>query len=85
MSVSVQGDNTSPASFEKALSTLAAKITSTQTQLDRTRSTSRRVTVLWTLYLSFAYMVYAIVLGLVVGWKNLGSWEWTGVAGAPVA
>lgn len=41
--------------------------------------------VLWTLYLSFAYLVYAIVLFLVVGFKNLGRIEWTGVAGGPVA
>lgn len=39
---------------------------------------------LWTLYLSFAYLVYAIVLFLVVGFKNLGPIEWTGVAGGPV-
>jgi hypothetical protein len=40
--------------------------------------------VLWTLYLSFAYLVYAIVLFMVVGFKNMGSLEWTGMAGAPV-
>lgn len=40
--------------------------------------------VLWTLYLSFAYLVYAIVLFMVVGFKNLGSLEWTGMAGGPV-
>lgn len=39
---------------------------------------------LWTLYLSFAYLVYAIVLFLVVGLKNLGPIEWTGVSGGPV-
>lgn len=39
---------------------------------------------LWTLYLSFAYLVYAIVLFLVVGFKNLGPIEWTGVSGGPV-
>lgn len=40
--------------------------------------------VLWTLYLSFAYLVYAIVLFLVVGFKNLGPIEWTGISGGPV-
>ncbi|KAI0476600.1 hypothetical protein GGR56DRAFT_643479 [Xylariaceae sp. FL0804] len=79
-----KGDGSSPASFEKTLSTLSTKITSTQTQLDRVRSNSRRIRVLWTLYLAFAYLVYAIVLMLVVGWQNLGAWEWTGVAGGPV-
>lgn len=39
---------------------------------------------LWTLYLSFAYLVYAIVLILVVGYNNLGPWEWVGMAGGPV-
>lgn len=39
---------------------------------------------LWTLYLSFAYLVYAIVLFMVVGFKNLGPIEWTGVSGGPV-
>ncbi|OAA61888.1 hypothetical protein SPI_04747 [Niveomyces insectorum RCEF 264] len=79
------GDAGSPASFEKALATLAAKIANTQAKLDRTRSTSRRVRVLSTLYLSFGYLVYTIVLVLVVGWKNMGPWEWSGVAGGPVA
>lgn len=40
--------------------------------------------VLWTLYLSFAYLVYAIVLFMVVGFKSLGPLEWTGMAGGPV-
>ncbi|AEO64943.1 dcedd2da-beb5-4c7e-85f6-3e85df43df87 [Thermothielavioides terrestris] len=77
-------DDSSPASFEKALSGLAAKITATQAQLDRTRARSRRVKLLCTLYLGFAYLVYGIVLVLVVGWRNMGSWEWTGLAGGPV-
>ncbi|KAH8837924.1 hypothetical protein MCOR27_002588 [Pyricularia oryzae] len=79
-----RGDNSSTASFEKALSSLSAKINATQAQLDRTRSTARRVQVLWSLYLSFAYLIYAIVLVLVVGWTNLGPYEWSGVAGGPV-
>ena len=37
-----------------------------------------------TLYLGFAYVVYAIVLVLVVGWRNMGALEWTGTAGGPV-
>ncbi|KAL2180673.1 uncharacterized protein P884DRAFT_216093 [Thermothelomyces heterothallicus CBS 202.75] len=74
----------SPASFEKALSALAAKITTTQTRLDQTRAKSRRVRVLSTLYLGFAYLVYGIVLILVVGWRNMGPWEWTGMAGGPI-
>lgn len=82
--ITQQGASSSPASFEKVLSTLSTKITATQAQLERVRSTSRRVKVLWTLYLSFAYLVYAIVLVLVVGWRNMGALEWTGMAGGPV-
>lgn len=55
-----------------------------QARLESVRSTSRRTRVLWTLYLSFAYLIYAIVLILVVGRKNLGPWDWTGIAVGPV-
>ncbi|KAJ4386059.1 hypothetical protein N0V93_008951 [Gnomoniopsis smithogilvyi] len=77
-------DDNSPSSFEKTLSTLSTKITNTQAQLDRTRASHRRLKVLSTLYLSFAYLVYAIVALLVVGWKNMGAYEWSGMAGGPV-
>lgn len=80
----MQGEDSSPASFEKALSALSTKITESQASLDGVRANSRRVRVLYTLYLSFAYLVYAIVLMLVVGWQNLGALEWTGMAGGPV-
>lgn len=79
-----QKEDSSPASFERTLSALSAKITTTQTQLEKVRSRSRRVKVLSTLYLGFAYLVYAIVLMLVVGWKYMGPLEWTGMAGGPV-
>ncbi|KAI2627144.1 hypothetical protein GGS21DRAFT_528753 [Xylaria nigripes] len=79
-----KGDGLSPAEFEKTLSTLASKITNTQAQLERMRNSSRRVKLLLTLYLTFAYLICAIVLILVVGWRNLGPWEWTGMAGGPV-
>ncbi|KUI69689.1 Protein lunapark [Cytospora mali] len=77
-------DDSSPASFEKALSVLSTKITNTQARLEQNRASSRRVRVLSTLYLSFAYLVYAIVALLVVGWKNMGAYEWSGMAGGPV-
>lgn len=60
------------------------KIADTQSRLERMRTSGRRVKVLWTLYLSFAYTVYAIVLLLVVGYNHLGAAEWTGLAGGPV-
>ncbi|KAF3759921.1 hypothetical protein M406DRAFT_283623 [Cryphonectria parasitica EP155] len=77
-------DNSSPASFERTLSALSAKIANTQASLDRTRASSRRIRVLGTLYLSFAYLVYAVVAFLVVGWNKMGVYEWTGMAGGPV-
>ncbi|KAK5656563.1 hypothetical protein OQA88_4542 [Cercophora sp. LCS_1] len=77
-------EDSSPAIFEKTLSTLSTKITATQTQLDKTRSTSRRVKLLGSIYLAFAYLVYTIVLFLVVGWRHMGALEWTGMAGGPV-
>ncbi|RDA82572.1 hypothetical protein CP532_3068 [Ophiocordyceps camponoti-leonardi (nom. inval.)] len=77
-------DASSPASFEKTLSALSIKIADTQSRLDRARSSGRRTKALWTLYLSFAYVVYAIVLLLVIGYGNLGAYEWTGMAGGPV-
>ncbi|XXH02156.1 hypothetical protein Hte_008524 [Hypoxylon texense] len=78
-----KGRDSSTSSFEKTLSTLSTKIATTQAHLDRARSNARRIKVLWTLYLTFAYLVYAIVLTLVVGWQNLGPWEWSGMAGGP--
>ncbi|KAG5933013.1 hypothetical protein E4U53_001127 [Claviceps sorghi] len=79
-----RGDSSSPASFEKTLSTLSAKITDAQARLDRLRTSSRRTKVLWTLYLGFAYLVYAIVLLLVVGYKSMGVYEWAGMMGGPL-
>jgi hypothetical protein len=79
-----RGGSSSTASFEKTLSTLSAKIATSQSKLDRLRSSARRIKVLWTLYLTFAYLVYAIVLLIVVGYKNMGSLEWAGFAAGPV-
>ncbi|SPO07306.1 uncharacterized protein DNG_10000 [Cephalotrichum gorgonifer] len=77
-------DDSSTASFEKTLSTLSAKIADTQARLDAIRSRSRRVKVLWTLYLSFAYLVYAIVVVLIQGSHQMGVYEWAAVGGGPV-
>ncbi|PKS12388.1 hypothetical protein jhhlp_000592 [Lomentospora prolificans] len=79
-----RSDDSSPASFEKTLSALSAKITDTQARLDALRARSRRIRVLWTLYLSFAYLVYTIVIILVVGSNKMGPYEWTAVSGGPV-
>ncbi|KAG0645049.1 ER junction formation factor lunapark [Hyphodiscus hymeniophilus] len=79
-----KGNDTSPASFEKALSALATKISKSQTQLDGLRQRGRRFKALWTLYTSFAYLLCVIILFLVVGWKNWTALEYTAVAGSPL-
>ncbi|KAL8694207.1 MAG: hypothetical protein Q9218_001094 [Villophora microphyllina] len=56
-----KGDDSSPASFEKALSALSIRITKTNTKLDSLRQRSRRYSALWTLYSSFAYLLIYLV------------------------
>jgi hypothetical protein len=80
----IQGEDTSPASFEKALAALSVKISKSQLLLDSLRQRSRRFKALWTLYTSFAYLLCAIILGLVVGWRNWGAWEYSALAGSPL-
>jgi hypothetical protein len=48
------------------------------------RTRSRRYKVLATMNLTFAYLVFFIVCTLVVGYRNMGAYEWTGMAGGPV-
>ncbi|TVY90988.1 Endoplasmic reticulum junction formation protein lunapark [Lachnellula willkommii] len=79
-----KGEDNSPASFEKALSALAEKISKSQAQLDSIRQNGRRLKALWTLYASFAYLLCVIILFLVVGWKNWNYIEYTAVAGSPL-
>lgn len=79
-----QKDNSSTASFEKILSVLSTNIATTQARLEKARASSRRVRLLCTLYLSIAYLIYAIVVVVVIGWKNIGAYEWSGMAGGPV-
>lgn len=76
-------DDQSPASFEKALSNLSAKISRTNVKLESYRQRSRRFVGLWTLYSIFAYLLYTIVLGLVVGWDQWGMKEYGAVTGGP--
>ncbi|KAL8707367.1 MAG: hypothetical protein Q9220_007591 [cf. Caloplaca sp. 1 TL-2023] len=77
-------DDNSPASFERALSTLSDQITKCNAKLDSLRQRSRRYSALWTLYTSFAYLLCAVVLVLIVGWRNWGLVEYIGVVGGPV-
>ncbi|KAL8825740.1 MAG: hypothetical protein Q9191_004228 [Dirinaria sp. TL-2023a] len=70
-----KGDDSSPASFEKILSTLSSKISKKGSDLDSLRQRSRRLGLLWTLYTTFTYLLYSIILLLVVGWRNWGPTE----------
>ncbi|GAM42102.1 hypothetical protein TCE0_043f15767 [Talaromyces pinophilus] len=67
-----KGEDTSPASFEKTLSTLSTKATETNTQLDKLRQQARRFKALWTLYSVFIYLLYSTIDVLVLGWQNWG-------------
>lgn len=78
-----KGPDNSPASFEKTLSALAEKITQTATRLDRYRQRSRRFKALWTLYTTFGYLLYSLILALALGWRNWGVVEYGAVVGGP--
>jgi hypothetical protein len=80
----LQGEDNSAASFEKALSTLAAKITKSQAHLDSLRQKGRRLKALWTLYAMFAYLLCTAILVLVVGWNNWSAVEYSTVSVAPL-
>jgi hypothetical protein len=79
-----KGEDNSPASFEKALSALSTKITQTTSRLDLHRQHARRFKALWTLYTTFAYLLYSIILALVLGWQNWGVTEYAAIVGGPV-
>ncbi|KAL4914387.1 hypothetical protein BDW62DRAFT_144540 [Aspergillus aurantiobrunneus] len=79
-----KAEDNSPASFEKALSTLSTKITQTTARLDLHRQHARRFKALWTLYTSFIYLLYSVILALVLGWQNWGVKEYAAILGGPV-
>ena len=72
------------ASFERTLNTLTGKINRAAAVNDRQRQLSRRARVMWTLYAGFAYILAALLLTLVTGWRNWSIIEGTIVAGGPV-
>ncbi|KAH8689960.1 hypothetical protein BGW36DRAFT_350974 [Talaromyces proteolyticus] len=78
-----KGEDNSPASFEKTLSTLSTKINESTTRLDATRQQGRRFKALWTLYSIFIYLLYTTIDVLVLGWQNWGPWEYGAVLGGP--
>lgn len=82
--VSNQGEDNSPAHFEKTLAALSTKINDSTARLDTHRQNARRFKALWTLYTTFAYLFYSIILALVLGWQNWGIVEYSAVSGGPV-
>ncbi|KAL6232283.1 hypothetical protein BDW75DRAFT_218044 [Aspergillus navahoensis] len=79
-----KGEDTSPAGFEKTLSALSEKISQTTTRLDLHRQHARRFKALWTLYTTFIYLLYSIILALVLGWEKWGAKEYAAILGGPV-
>lgn len=78
-----QGDASSPASFEKALSKLSTQITAANLSLETTRSRGRRLKALWTLYTTLTYLVFLLILILVIGPQNWSIPHYAGLAGSP--
>ncbi|KAL3481423.1 hypothetical protein BJX99DRAFT_164516 [Aspergillus californicus] len=78
-----KGEDNSPASFEKTLATLSTKITQTTSRLDLHRQHARRFKALWTLYTTFIYLLYSVILALVLGWQNWGLTEYAAIIGGP--
>lgn len=79
-----KGEDNSPAHFEKTLAALSTKINDSTARLDTHRQNARRFKALWTLYTTFAYLLYSIILALVLGWQNWGIVEYSAVSGGPV-
>lgn len=72
------------ASFERTLSTLTGKISRAAARNDGLRQKSRKVRVMLTLYAGFAYILAALLLVLVTGWRNWGAVEVSVISGGPV-
>ncbi|KAK8249484.1 hypothetical protein IWZ00DRAFT_272735 [Phyllosticta capitalensis] len=77
-------DDTSAAAFEKTLATLSTKIQKTTVRNDALRVRARKFRVMWTLYSGFLYILVAVIMILVTGWRNWGPAEYTAVAGGPL-
>lgn len=79
-----KGDDNSPDSFERILSKLASQIQAETSKLALLRLQLRRYKGLWTIYTSFAYIFYVLVIFLVVGWKEVGPPQIAGLVGGPI-
>lgn len=79
-----RGDDTSPASFEKALSKLSTQITAANLSLDTRRTQARRIKGLWTLWTTILYLLYALVVVLVPTGKDTPLTYYAGLPAGPV-
>ncbi len=77
-------DDSSPASFEKALSRLSTQITSSSLSLDKTRTHAHRSKAFWTLWSTLAYFVYTTIIVLVLGPQSWSLPHYAGLAGTPI-
>jgi endoplasmic reticulum junction formation protein lunapark len=77
-------DDSSPASFEKALSRLSTQITSSSVSLEKTRTRAHRSKAFWTLWTTLAYLVSTTILVLVLGPQQWSVPHYAGLAGAPI-
>lgn len=78
-------DDSSPASFEKALSKLSTQITSSTISLDKSRTRAHRSKGVWTLWATLAYLVYTTILVLVLGPQQWSLPHYAGLLATPVA
>lgn len=79
-----RGDDNSPDSFERILAKLASQIQAETSKLALLRLHLRRYKGLWTIYTSFAYIFYVLVIFLVIGWKEVGPPQIAGLIVGPV-
>ncbi|KAF2231635.1 hypothetical protein EV356DRAFT_286012 [Viridothelium virens] len=79
-----KGDSSSAASFEKALRSLSEKISKTSAKNDSLRKNERYNKVWWTLSTGFTYIIAALILILVTGYRNWGIVEYSLLAGGPL-
>ncbi|KAK6341671.1 hypothetical protein TWF696_008739 [Orbilia brochopaga] len=77
------GQDNSPGAFEKKLSSLATQILDHEKRLNSLRTRGRRLKALWTLYTIIAWVIYATILGLVVGLDRANVYQLAGLGGSP--
>ncbi|KAF3910404.1 hypothetical protein ABW20_dc0103650 [Dactylellina cionopaga] len=77
------GQDNSPGAFEKKLSSLATQILDHEKRLTLLRNRGRRFKGLWTIYTIIAWVIYATILVLVVGFNRANVFQLTGLGVSP--